>query len=69
MRISEVDTTFFWGEKMKREKEIEAKLEEAKKLWEKNPDYWQGYREALEWVLEIHIRFDGVYSCGFSGAT
>jgi len=51
---------------MKEEKEIKDRIEEAKELWDKNPDFWQGYREALEWVLDIHFN---VVGCQVYGQT
>lgn len=44
---------------MKTEKEIKEKIQYAKKLWAKNPHFWGGYREALEWVLDMYIHIEG----------
>jgi hypothetical protein len=46
---------------MRTEEAIKKKIDEVKELWEKNPDYWQGFREGLEWVLGIHMHFDNIH--------
>ena len=44
---------------MKTEKEIKDEIKRARKLRHKNPDFWDGYKQGLQWTLKQFIRIDG----------
>jgi len=50
---------------MRAKEEIEKKIEEAKHLRDSaNYDYWQGFLDALDWIMEKHIKINNIYVYG-----